>query len=176
MPKLRIPGSRGLANIVALSAVLTFLVTPRAAQAQANDKIPPTAAQNPTPLTLKATSNLVIVRVVVRDENGKPLENLKKEDFHLFDRGKEQTITQFDVETSTPMAGSTVQPATPNSLPLPAAAPGRFLALYFDDLNSSDADMIQARDAADHYLFHEPPRPGPGRYLHLGTDALGLYL
>jgi VWFA-related protein len=30
--------------------------------------------------------------------------------------------------------------------------PQRFLALYFDDLNTSDADMIQARDAADHYL------------------------
>jgi VWFA-related protein len=123
------------------------------AQAQANDKTPTTAAQNPTPLSLKATSNLVIVRVVVRDENGKPVENLKKEDFHLFDRGKEQTITQFDVETSAvPVAGSAVQPAKPNLSPLPAAAPGRFLALYFDDLNSSDADMIQARDAADHYL------------------------
>ena len=30
--------------------------------------------------------------------------------------------------------------------------PLRFLALYFDDLNTSDADMIQARDAADKYL------------------------
>jgi VWFA-related protein len=30
--------------------------------------------------------------------------------------------------------------------------PGRFPALYFDDLNTSDTDMMQGRDAADHYL------------------------
>ena len=29
--------------------------------------------------------------------------------------------------------------------------PGKFMVLYFDDLNTSDADMIQVRDAADHY-------------------------
>ena len=33
-----------------------------------------------------------------------------------------------------------------------SAAPARFLALYFDDLNTSFADMSAARDAAEHYI------------------------
>ena len=35
---------------------------------------------------------------------------------------------------------------------LSPALPGRFLALYFDDLYTSDTDMIQVRQAADDYL------------------------
>ena len=31
-------------------------------------------------------------------------------------------------------------------------AGGRFIAFYFDDLNSSDAELMQARDGADRYL------------------------
>jgi hypothetical protein len=42
----------------------------------------------------------VVVRVVVRDAQNKPVENLKQEDFKLFDRGKQQSITQFAVETT----------------------------------------------------------------------------
>ncbi len=48
-------------------------------------------------ISTEVTSNLVVVRVVVRDGDGKPVEGLRKEDFKLFDRGKEQAITQFDV-------------------------------------------------------------------------------
>jgi VWFA-related protein len=40
-----------------------------------------------------------------------------------------------------------------NAAELPAASSSdRYIALYFDDLNTSDADLIQARDAADHFL------------------------
>jgi VWFA-related protein len=112
------------------------------------------APANQTPYQLKVTSNLVVVRVVVRDAQNKPVENLKKEDFKLFDRGKQQSITQFALEIPAaqptgPAAAvtsgqPTVTPAT--------ALPQRFLALYFDDLNMSDATVIQAREAADRYL------------------------
>jgi VWFA-related protein len=154
LPKLRILGSRRFTSISVLSAAFILPCASLPAQAQAKGENSTAAAQNPTPVTtLKTASNLVVVRVVVRDEQGKPIENLKKKDFRVFDRGKEQTISQFDVETSAAaVASSAVHPLTPNSSPLPAVEPERFLALYFDDLNSSDSDMIQARDAADHYL------------------------
>ena len=93
---------------------------------------------------------------MVRDTQGKPLENLKKSDFKLFDRGREQSITQFEVVTSappTPTANSAAIRTPRQAAPTPASAmPGKFIAFYFDDLNTSDADMIQARDAADRYL------------------------
>jgi VWFA-related protein len=112
-------------------------------------------AGNPAPFQLKVTSNLVVVRVVVRDAGGKPVEGLRKEDFKLFDRGEEQSIKQFEEESSvaplsSPVAARTPGQAAPPSPP--AAVTGKFIALYFDDLNTSASDMIQARDAADHYL------------------------
>jgi hypothetical protein len=45
------------------------------------------------PHRLKTTSNLVLVRVVVRDARGKPVEGLERQDFKLFDGEKQQVIT-----------------------------------------------------------------------------------
>jgi VWFA-related protein len=114
----------------------------------------PTGDQSP--FHLKVTSNLVVVRVVVRDAQNKAVENLKQEDFKLFDRGKQQSITQFAAETTAaqpttraPTATAT-NPSTPGALL--STLPQRFVALYFDDLNMSDPDVTHAREAADRYL------------------------
>ncbi len=147
-----------LGNIFLISALLTsgFLAASISAFAQASGQANASSTENQTPFQLKITSNLVVVRVVVRDAQNKPVENLKKEDFKLFDRGKRQSIAQFaaDAPGSQPSGSS---PAVPSGQPSTAVAPAsamprRFLALYFDDLNTSAADMIRARDAADHYL------------------------
>ena len=53
-----------------------------------------------TGTTFKLRVNLVQVHVIVRDAAGKPVENLRKEDFQLFDNGKLQAITIFGVETA----------------------------------------------------------------------------
>jgi VWFA-related protein len=157
MPSFRISGSRPFARASSFLFIVffVFLCGTVGIHGQTNDKTPATA-QDEGSFRLKATSTLVVLRVVVRDAQGRPVENLKKEDFKLFDRGQEQTITQFAVETSvSPSSASIPAPtpgqAAPQTAPAPAA-PARFLAFYFDDLNSSDADMIQARDAADYYL------------------------
>src|SRR3954470_24693268 len=68
------------------------------------------AAQQPSdaPLTtFKTSSNLVIVNVFVRDKQGVPAENLKKEDFKLLEDGKNQSIAVFEfqkLEDPTPLA------------------------------------------------------------------------
>jgi VWFA-related protein len=122
------------------------------ALAQTSDK-PPVPSVTQPPFQLKVNSNLVVVRVVVRDADGKPVEGLQKEDFKILDQGKEQSISQFEAETSALLAST----STPVRAPLQAAQPpppppARFLALYFDDLNTSETDMIYAREAANHYL------------------------
>ena len=136
--------------------IAAVLATSISGLAQAGGQAATSSTENQAPFQLKVTSNLVVVRVVVRDAQNKPVEDLKKEDFKLFDRGKRQSITQFAVEApvSHPPgerhAGAPPQAAvavTPTS-----AMPQRFLALYFDDLNTSATDLILARDAADHYL------------------------
>src|SRR5882672_5402442 len=52
-----------------------------------------------TPAIVKLRVNVVLVRVVVRDAHGKPIPNLKKEDFQLSDNRKPQVISTFAVET-----------------------------------------------------------------------------
>ncbi|HTQ59076.1 MAG TPA: hypothetical protein VMI32_02565, partial [Candidatus Solibacter sp.] len=52
-----------------------------------------------SPATFKVRVNLVLVRVVVRDTDGKVVTNLKKEDFQLSDNRKPQVISSFSVET-----------------------------------------------------------------------------
>ena len=53
--------------------------------------------------SFKVRVNVVLVRVVVRDEHGKIIDNLKKEDFQLFDNRKPQTISTFNLETPLPL-------------------------------------------------------------------------
>jgi hypothetical protein len=45
--------------------------------------------------TFQSKVNLVLVPVVVRDKRGRPVGNLSKDDFQLFDKGKRQTIASF---------------------------------------------------------------------------------
>jgi VWFA-related protein len=109
---------------------------------------------------LQVERNLVLVRVVVRDAKGTPVETLRKEDFQLFDRGKPQTISHFSLEkpalkavaklaeTQAEAAGQ----ATEERSPSPPSTGNRFLGLYFDDVHTSFENLAQARDAADHYL------------------------
>jgi VWFA-related protein len=106
--------------------------------------------------------NLVMVPVVVRDANGKPIGTLQKEDFQLFDKGKPQVISKFSVEK----AGEAVIPAevatddaalenaaratAASKTPSPIAQ--RFVIYLFDDVHTSIGDLIQVRNAADHHL------------------------
>jgi VWFA-related protein len=149
MLSLRIRLAPSLAIAAALLAASVFPFKPARAQVQTK----PTASSQPT-TRLKVTSNLVVVRVVVRDAQGKPVNGLRKKDFKLFDSGKEQPIAQFEAESgfepsSPPAVTRRPEQASPTLSP---ALPGRFLALYFDDLHTSDDDMVQVRRAAEGYL------------------------
>jgi VWFA-related protein len=129
------------------------MASPQRMTAQSSDKAAAQSNGSQAPFQLKTESNLVVVRVVVRDANGKPVAGLQKEDFKLLDRGKEQSISQFEVETS-----SSPSP-NPGTIPTPEKgatsikeSPDKFLALYFDTFNTSDQDMIYVREAAERYL------------------------
>src|SRR6202167_4599545 len=86
--------------------IAAVLATSISGLAQAGGQAATSSTENQAPFQLKVTSNLVVVRVVVRDAQNKPVEDLKKEDFKLFDRGKKQSIAQFaaDAPVSQPAA------------------------------------------------------------------------
>jgi len=149
MLSLRIRFTPSLAIAATLLAAFVFPVKPARAQVQTN-----TTASNLPATQLKVTSNLVVVRVVVRDTQGKPVNGLRKEDFKLFDSGKEQPIAQFEAESAVEPPSPPVVARKPEQpvAALSSALPGRFLALYFDDLYTTDSDMIKVRRAAGDYL------------------------
>jgi VWFA-related protein len=104
--------------------------------------------------------NLVPVRVVVHDSNGKAVTNLSKEDFRLFQDGRPQTISLFTVETPTSTEKQVVRGApggeTADQPKVSVAGtlilPTRFVALLFDDVHLNMQDLVQARLAAMRYL------------------------
>jgi VWFA-related protein len=114
----------------------------------ANDEI----VSHDSPATFKVRVNVVLVRVVVRDSNGKVVKDLKKEDFQLADERKPQILSSFSIETPLSQLPATkVEPADTSSEQAQVKAPEfpeRFVTLFFDDLHLTTQDAMVARQAA----------------------------
>jgi VWFA-related protein len=83
------------ARLLAILAAL-FLVPTPSARSQAQE--PPSVEQPKEPQqspTIRVSVNRVNVGVSVSDSTGKFVEGLRREDFHIFDNGIEQPITDF---------------------------------------------------------------------------------
>ena len=123
-----------------------------------------------TGTTFKVRVNLVQVRVVVRDNKGKLVEGLKREDFQVFDQGKLQALTTFGVETPatrrerTEAAAKTQQAAGEDSSGEKMALPERFVALVFDDIHLKMEDAVPVRTSAKALIDAMTP-----------TDRMGIY-
>jgi VWFA-related protein len=113
-----------------------------------------------TPAAFKVRVNLVLVRVVVRDSNGKIIPNLRKEDFQLHDNRKLQTISSFSVETpeshkaavSASLGAEGNSPGVDAVAGKAAALPQRFVSMVFDDVHLSMQDAVFVRDSATRFF------------------------
>jgi VWFA-related protein len=118
--------------------------------------------------TFRTSSNLVIVNLTAKDKSGKPITNLKKEDFTVFEDEKPQTLSVFELQK---LDGEKLPdlPEGPGTLkerverPKPAApAPGpagtirfqdkRLIGLLFDFSSMAPAEQTRAQDAAIKFL------------------------
>lgn len=121
--------------------------------------------------TFKASSNLVIVNVTVRDKSGKLVEGLKKEDFQVFEDDKAQVLSVFEiqhlatdslppVEPPAPVKGAPARPrVTKEKEEPPALAPGevrykdkRLMVMFFDFSAMAVAEQVRAQKAATAFL------------------------
>ena len=149
---------RSVATALAiLLACATLISLPLKAQGNPPQEVS-TRNVEPT-FKVQAERNLVTVRAVVRNKKGGTIDNLRQEDFQVFDRGKRQTILQFTVDKAVLDAGE--QAASKPSPPEPGAAgksppaftlPRRFVALYFDNVSTGFSGLVRTRDAADRFL------------------------
>lgn len=91
---------------------------------------------------------LVDVTVTVTDAQGNPVRGLKAEDFEIYEEGKNQPITNFDVvDYSIPVPASARTPAA-----------RRNFLLIFDVTNSSLSSLIRARATALEFVAKQAQR------------------
>src|SRR5467141_3642779 len=121
--------------------------SPPAPAAGSNEEV----SSRDTPTTFKVHVNLVLVRVVVRDQQGKIVSNLKKEDFQLYDNRKLQTISSFSVETpETRTASAIASSAEAGSSSSMDVAGGKAVVLPQRFLSMADATFV--RDSATRFF------------------------
>jgi VWFA-related protein len=119
--------------------------------------------------TFRSETNLVVVDVYAKDKSGKPVTNLKKEDFTILENGKPQSISvfelqQLDSETlpvieEKPRTLITRNDPTPPAKPPVAPAQGsvryqnkRLMILFFDFSSMQPDDQIRSQEAAIKFL------------------------
>ncbi len=121
-------------------------------------------AAHDEPTTFKVNVKLVLVRAVVRDAQGHAVGNLHQEDFQVFDKGKPQVISQFEVEQPGTLIAkarqtqkkediSDVSPdgKSSNNEPVPPV-PERFVVYLFDDVHLEFGDLARVRQAAERHF------------------------
>lgn len=135
---------------------------------------PPPAQDEPgaKETVFKVASQLVVVNVVVKDKDGKFIENLKPSDFTVTEDGKQQTLKVFEyqkleddtlppppeTDPAIPVEPvSTVKPAV--SLTFAPPPPGevkyknkRLMLMFFDMAGMPIADQLRSQQAAEKFL------------------------
>ena len=118
--------------------------------------VPAAAAQSGQSVNLRADVDLVMIQVSVLDKKGKSINNLKKENFQLYEDGKKQEILSFDEVTEAP--------GSPSSLNAPVVDNGnrdhgKIVLIVFDDSTIRSDHLKRARDSAD-ALVRQHMKPG----------------
>src|SRR5258708_17088271 len=124
-------------------------------------------AQDPNQPTIRVTTRLVQVSVVVHDKKGEPLSDLKKEAFTILDKGKEQKVAVFAVDSID--APRKVWPALPPNIfsnrVQRADSPTSTTVILFDGLNTRFQDQAYARKQIVKFLGERQPHDRVALYL-----------
>ena len=118
--------------------------------------VPAAAAQSGQSVNLRADVDLVMIQVSALDKKGKSIDNLKKENFQLYEDGKKQEILSFDEVTEAP--------GSPSSLNAPVVDNGnrdhgKIVLIVFDDSTIRSDHLKRSRDSAD-ALVRQHMKPG----------------
>jgi VWFA-related protein len=114
-------------------------------------------AQEPEALVLRVTVKLVQVDAVVNDKRGRPVTDLKAEDFEILQDGKRQKVTHcMYIPAGASHTAALAQPS-PSPGPMPAAKlerqqVRRTIAVVVDDLGVSFASMVDIRRALKKFV------------------------
>jgi len=117
--------------------------------------------------TLRVEVDLVTIEVIAQDKKGTPMMDLKKENFRVYEDGKQQQIVTFDA------VADTVNEPMPTSLKDidENSRRGKVVLILFDDSNITASQIQMSREAAEKYV-KEHMRP----WDFFGVASYGLSL
>jgi VWFA-related protein len=161
----------GFSMICALS-----LETLANAQQSENRNTPAAPPTQQSAATIRSTTRLVQVSVVVTDKKGEPITGLKKEDFSIFDDSNQQQIAFFSEATPAPVAPVPPLPKNvfTNRFDLKGQDPGAVTVILFDSLNTSSQDQAYVREQVIKFLKSLKPQDHVAIYA-LTTQLLILH-
>jgi len=127
--------------------------------------------------TVRVTTRLVQLNVIVTDRRGNPAADLKREDFILLDEKEQQSIEVFAVETS--RSGEVAEEGLPpntfsNHLDQKGTQPGSVTVILLDGLNTRFEDQSYARTQIVKFLRQIEPHDRVALYT-LGRDLRILH-
>jgi VWFA-related protein len=128
--------------------------------------------------TIKVRTDLVELRTVVVDRQGKPVENLKKEDFELLLNNRSQAIDYFSfaaVESNAEVPASVggAAPAARSLRTQLKEAPVRTVILYVDNLHLAPVSLMDTKQALRRFV-DEKLTPQDMVALVTSTGSLGI--
>jgi VWFA-related protein len=106
-------------------------------------------------ITIRTSTRLVVVDVVVRDKKGQPVSGLKAEDFTVEENGKKQTIATFTPPGANQGSAKTLPPGVLSNRPeflKPAGVP---TVLLLDAANSGFLDQAYGRTQMLKYAMEQ---------------------
>ncbi len=110
----------------------------------------------PSQPMIRVQTSEVPIAVVVRDLALKPVSGLQKQDFDIYDEGRKQVISGFSILT---VSGDSASGAVSNpsrsrtaDAPIPVDQPRRYIALFFDDVNTEQGELARTLVAARGYV------------------------
>jgi VWFA-related protein len=127
--------------------------------------------------TIRTTVRRVVVDVVVRDSNNKPVHGLTARDFLVFDDERAQSILSFDIHNfdsqSISLPPNTPHLPTNNFVNIPKTPErGPLYVIFYDLVNMEVDDQIDARRQVLKFISGKPP--GARFAIYVRSD--GLYL
>ena len=149
-----------------------------------DEPVTPPSAQSKD-VRLRVTTRLVDVGVVAVDKKGRPVTDLKQEDFEIYDDGRKQELRFFSRPGTLDVIGTPSSPGASPGSPVYSnrrADIGNTKAgvgpresgctiLLIDSANLTWADLTYAREQMLRFLQTLPPNERVGIYVH---DALGF--
>lgn len=168
----------GNGSAMAQSSPASNETTSGAGQEKSQSQQTPEATQTPAPtLTIRETVRRVIVDVMVRDGNGKPVHGLKAGDFTLTEDKQPQRILSFDVydfDKPSISRGPNARPLPPNVFVNVPDTPerGPLYVILYDLVNTEQEDQMTSRQQILKFIKSKPE--GTRFAIFVNSDELFL--